>query len=116
MHDTERVAGLNNPNNDPRELGRLPFAIMPPLNNPIKQLPTGAELHHDMHIEWILIRALDGHHIAMPGQMVHDLDLPPDIVEVLFGDELPLGDGLAGVTNIGGDLRAEVRGAELALP
>jgi hypothetical protein len=48
--------------------------------------------------------------------VVHDLDLAAHVVDVLLGDELALGDGLAGVVDPRGELGAEVGGAELPLP
>lgn len=44
----------------------------------------------------VLIGTLELHDIGLAGQMVHDLDLPPDVLDVLLVDQLPLGDRLAG--------------------
>ena len=47
---------------------------------------------------------------------MHDLDLAANVFDVLLGDELALGNGLAGVVHPSGQLGAEVGGAELPLP
>jgi hypothetical protein len=49
------------------------------------------------------------------GQVVHNLDLAAHVLDILLGDELALGDGIAGVVDARGEVRAEVGGAELAL-
>lgn len=115
MHHPKRVASLHNTNNDPRELSGLPLTIMPPLYDPIKELPSSAELHDNMHAKLVLICALDCDDILMPGEMVHDLDLPANILNILLGDKFALGDGFAGVVHAGGDLGTEIGGAKLAL-
>jgi len=50
------------------------------------------------------------------GQVVHDLDLAAHVLDVLLGDELPLGDGLAGEVLPRRLLDALLGGAELPLP
>ena len=50
MHDPERVAGLDDPNDDPRELGGLPLAVVAALYDAIEELAAGAELHDDVHV------------------------------------------------------------------
>jgi hypothetical protein len=47
--------------------------------------------------------------------VVHNLDLAAHVLDILLGDELALGDVLAGVVDARGEVRAEVGGAELAL-
>lgn len=116
MHDTKRVAGLNDPNNGLDELGSLSLTVMALLDNPIKELAAGAELHHQVNKHRVLVGAFDLNDAGVLGQVVHDLNLPPNVVVILGGEELTLGDGLAGVLVAGGLVGAEVRGAELALP
>ncbi|CAA7403440.1 unnamed protein product [Spirodela intermedia] len=99
VHDAEGVTGLHDPDDDPDQLRRLPLAV----------------LHDDVDVEGVLVGALDGDDVLMAREMVHYLDLPANIIHVLLADQLPLGDGLAGVVDPRGDLRAEIGGAELPL-
>lgn len=46
---------------------------------------------------------------------MHDLNLPPDVLVVLLAQELPLGDGLAGVVGTRGLVGTEIGGPKLAL-
>ncbi|URD97725.1 hypothetical protein MUK42_07025 [Musa troglodytarum] len=116
VHDPQRMAGLHNPNNYPDELCRLALTEMPPLDDPVEELPAGAQLHHDVHVQRVLVGALDSDDVLVAGEVVHDLDLPPHVLHVLLRYQLPLADGLAGVVVPRGDLSAQVRGAELPLP
>lgn len=52
----------------------------------------------------------------MPRQVVHYLDLPPHILHVIVGEELPLRDRLASVLFSSCLLRANKCGTKLALP
>ncbi|TQE10046.1 hypothetical protein C1H46_004336 [Malus baccata] len=88
---------------------------MPLLDDPIKQLAAGTELHDEVHEDGVLVGALDLDDAGVLGEVVHDLNLPPDVVVVLLAEELALGDGLAGVVGAGGLVGAEVGGAELSL-
>jgi len=116
VHDPERVAGLDDPDDDPGELGGLALAVVPALYDPVEELASGAELHDDVDVDLVLVRALDSDDVLVAREVVHDLDLAAHVVDVLLGDELALGDGLAGVVDPRGELGAEVGGAELPLP
>lgn len=63
----------------------------------------------------ILEGASNGDNVGVAGQVVHDLNFPADIIDVLLGDELTFGDGLTGVFDTGEFIGAKVSGAELAL-
>lgn len=110
------MASLDNPNDDPDQLGGLALAVVPALDDPVEELAAAAQFHDDVHAEGVLVGALDGDDVLVAREVVQDLDLPPHVLHVLLRDELPLGDGLAGVLGAGGELGAEVGGAELALP
>nr|GME16673.1 HVA22-like protein E [Ipomoea batatas] len=110
------MTSLHNPNNGLKQLSSLPLTVMPLLHNPIKKLPTGAELHNYVHIQSILKGTLNSHDIWVLRQVVHYLNLPPHILVILAAEELLLGNGLAGVGRARGFLRAEMSGPELALP
>jgi len=116
VHDTEGVAGLDDADDDPGELGGLALAVVAALYDPVEELAPGAELHDDVDVELVLVGALDGDDVGVAGEVVHDLDLAAHVVHVLPGDELALGDGLAGVVDPRGELGAEEGGAELPLP
>lgn len=115
MHNPKRMARLHNPDNGLDQPRSLSLTVMPLLHDPVEQLPAGAELHHDVHEHVVLVGAFYAHHVGVLGEVVHDLDLPPDVVVVLAAEELALGDGLAGVLGAGGLVGGEVGGAELAL-
>jgi hypothetical protein len=116
MHDAHGVADLDDADDDPGELGGLPLGVVAPLHDPVEELPAGAELHDEVHSDGVLVGALDADHVGVAGEVVHYLDLPADVLDVVVGDELPLEDGLARELPAGAALHAEVRGAELALP
>ena len=115
VHDPERVAGLDDPDDDPGELRGLALAVVPSLYDAVEELSPRAELHDDVHVELVLVGALDGDHAGVAGEVVHDLDLAPHVVHVLGREQLALGDGLAGVGRARGEVGGEVGGAELAL-
>jgi hypothetical protein len=110
------VARLDDPNDDARELRRLALAVVAALYDAVEQLPAGAELHDDVDVLVVLVGALDGDDVPVSGEVVHDLDLAAHVLNILPRDELALGDGLAGVVDPRGEVRAEVGGAELPLP
>ncbi|PKU61661.1 hypothetical protein MA16_Dca028645 [Dendrobium catenatum] len=116
MHDTHRMARLYNPNNYPSKLRCRLLREMSPLNNPIKQLPSNTEVHHNMHSYRVLISINNRNHIGMPGQMMHYLNLPPHIIDILLRDKLPLGDRLASELLPRSFLNAEVGRSKLPLP
>uniref|UniRef100_J3LFY1 Uncharacterized protein n=1 Tax=Oryza brachyantha TaxID=4533 RepID=J3LFY1_ORYBR len=116
MNNPERVARLDNTNNDSRKLGCFALAELPALYDAVEQLAPGAELHHNVDVLLVLVGALDGDDVPVAREVVHDLDLAADVLDVLLGDELALGYGLAGVVHPGGEVGAEVGGAELPLP
>jgi hypothetical protein len=116
VHDAQRVARLHDADDDARDLGGLALGEVPPVDDAVEELAALAELHHDVDVERVLVGALDGDDALVAGEVVHDLDLAPHVVDVLGGEQLALGDGLAGEGGARGQLRAQVRGAELPLP
>ncbi|KAK2977554.1 hypothetical protein RJ640_018196 [Escallonia rubra] len=87
---------------------------MPFSNDPIEKLAAGAQLHDQMNRMLVLKGALEFHNVWLTGQMVHDLDLPPDILNVLLVDQLPLGYRFAGELLSGLFVGAQMRHSELA--
>lgn len=106
MHNPERMTGLNNSDNNFGQFCSLPLSVVTPLDDAIKQLTPRTKLHDNMNIEWILISALDGDNVLVTCQMVHYLNFPPNILHILLGNQLPLGDGFACIFNGGGILGA----------
>lgn len=115
MHDSKRMTRLQNTDNDPNKLGCLSLTVMSLLNDPIKELPTLTKLHYQVNRDRILISALDSDDVGMFRQMVHYLNLPPNIVIVLFAQKLALRDGLTGVIVASLLVSAKKSSAKLAL-
>nr|CAB3451612.1 unnamed protein product [Digitaria exilis] len=116
VHHPQRVARLDDADDDPRDLRRLALREVAPLHDAVEELAALAQLHDDVDVERVLVGALDGDDAGVAGEVVHDLDLAPHVVHVLRGQQLALGDGLAGQRRARADLRAQVRGPELPLP
>ncbi|BAS86755.1 Os03g0788550, partial [Oryza sativa Japonica Group] len=116
VHHAHGVAHLDDADDDPGELRRLPLGVVPLLDDPVEQLAAGAELHDEVHGDGVLVGAPDGDHVGVAGEVVHYLDLAADVLDVVVGDQLPLQDGLAGELLAGGALHAQVRRPELPLP
>ncbi|KAK3032385.1 LOW QUALITY PROTEIN: hypothetical protein RJ639_037103 [Escallonia herrerae] len=87
---------------------------MPFSNDPIEKLAAGAQLHDQMNRMLVLKGALEFHNVWLTGQMVHDLDFPPDILNVLLVDQLPLGYRFAGELLSGLFVGAQMGHSELA--
>ena len=66
MHDTQRMVGFYHAHSGPSEVNILPLTIMSPLNDPIKEIPTDAQLHNEMNEGHILVGPLYGNHIGIP--------------------------------------------------
>ncbi|KAM1758256.1 hypothetical protein ACFX11_007403 [Malus domestica] len=62
----------------------------------------------------VLVTTFELHNVGLPAQMLHNLNLPLDVLLVVLGDKLPLRNRLAGVFLAGRNLGAEIRHAELA--
>ncbi|KAB8089317.1 hypothetical protein EE612_014223, partial [Oryza sativa] len=103
------VARLHHPDDDARDLRGLALREVAALHDAVEQLPALAQLHHDVHVQVVLVRALDGHHAPVPRQVVHYLYLPPHVLHVLRAQQLPLRDRLARVLRPRRHLRAQVR-------
>ena len=113
MNDTHEMTNLNNIHNGPNDPSSSSLRVMSLSYNPIEQLTTRTQLHHQMHRLSILISTLDLDNVGLSGQVLHYLNLSLHILLVLLADQLPLQDGLAGVSVSRGDLSAPVRYPEL---
>lgn len=115
MHNPKRMTSFDNANDNFGQLSGLPLGIMTSLDNPIKELTSGTKLHNNMDIKGILVSTLDGNNILMTGQMMHNLNLPPDILDILFGNKFPLGNRFASIFNRGGIVKSQKSSTELTL-
>jgi len=53
-------------------------------DDPVKQLAAAAELEHHVHVLRVLECGLQRRHVAVVGDQVQDLDLPPHVLDVLL--------------------------------
>uniref|UniRef100_A0A804MBD8 Uncharacterized protein n=1 Tax=Zea mays TaxID=4577 RepID=A0A804MBD8_MAIZE len=67
VHDPERVAGLDDPDDDPCERGGLALAVVSALYDPVEELAPGTELHDDVDVDLVLVRALDSDDVLVAG-------------------------------------------------
>lgn len=116
VHDSHGVASVHDLHDGPEQRRGSPFGVVALGNDPVEELPSGAELHDEVDRVLVLIGALELHDVWLAGEVVHDLDLPPDILDVLLVRKLPLRDGLAGELLPGGLVGAQAGHTELASP
>ncbi|URE05290.1 hypothetical protein MUK42_07639 [Musa troglodytarum] len=116
VHHPHGMAGVDDLHDRPQQRRGRPLRVVAPGDDAIEQLPSRAQLHDEVHRLLVLESPLQLHDVGLPRQVVHDLDLPPDVLDVLLVGELPLRDGLAGVLLPGGLVGAKMGDAELAAP
>ncbi|RRT53532.1 hypothetical protein B296_00034367 [Ensete ventricosum] len=114
MYHPHEMADVYNINNCTADGGCRPLRVIPLGNNPVKKLPSGTQLHDKVHRIFILIGPLEFDNICLPCKVLHDLDLPLDVLPVALIGQLPFRDGFAGVTEASRILGAEIGHAELA--
>lgn len=105
---------LNDFDDGAHDGGGRPFRVMPLCDDPIEELTSLAELHHEVDSDIVFIGVLQAHHVWVTRQVPHDLHLPPHVLDVHGGAQLLLGDGLAGEALARVHIGAEVCDAELA--
>uniref|UniRef100_A0A5K0Z1X1 Uncharacterized protein n=1 Tax=Nymphaea colorata TaxID=210225 RepID=A0A5K0Z1X1_9MAGN len=115
VHHAGGMAGLDDADDGPDEPGGLALAVVSLLDDPVEELPAGAQLHHKVDEQRVLVGAHDGDDVGVVPEVAHYLHLPPDVLVILRADELPLGNGLAGELLASDLVDAEVGGAELSL-
>lgn len=96
VHDTHGVAVVHHGHDLPAEVGGGSLGVVALGYDAVEELAAGAELHDEIDGVAVLVRALELHYVAVSGQVVHDLDLPADVLDVVAVDELARGYGLAG--------------------
>jgi len=92
VHDSKRVTSLDNLNNGLDELGGLTLTVVALLNDPVEELAALAELHDEVDGGGVLVGAVDPDDVGVFGEVVHYLNLPPNVIVVLLAEKLPLGD------------------------
>lgn len=96
------------------ESSRRTLGVMTLGDDSVKELPALAELHHEVDGVPVLVGPLELHDVAVASEVVHDLDLPADVLEVVLADELPCGNGLAGELLPGLAVGDQIGDSELA--
>ena len=94
MDDAHVVAVRHHADDGADERCGILLRVVSPLDDGVKQLPTGADLHDEADVALVLVHVLQAHHVGVAGQVVHDLDLTPHVVDLLGGGQLALGDDL----------------------
>nr|GMD46419.1 Os05g0467150 [Ipomoea batatas] len=64
----------------------------------------------------VLIRVFQAHNVGMLRQMFHDLNLPPNILNIHSGPQLLLGNRFAGQMVAGGFINAQICNPKFAPP
>lgn len=113
VHHPHRVTVVNDGGDLSEQRHRSPLGVVSLGNYAIKELPTLAELHNKVHRVPVFVGSLKLHDVPVPCQVVHDLHLPPDIFDVVFGDQLPRRDRFAGEDLLGLLVGDEVGDTEL---
>jgi len=116
VHDSKRVTSLDNLNNGLYQPRRLSLTVVALLDDPVEELATLAELHHEVHGGRVLVRTLDANHVGVLRQVVHYLNLPPHVLVILLAQKLPLRNRLARELSPSRPVRAQERRPELPLP
>lgn len=96
VEDAEGVTGLDDGDDGLGELGGLTLAVVALEDDAVEELAAVAELHDEVDGGGVLEGVADADDVWVLGEVVHDLNLAPDVVVVLGAEELALWDGLAG--------------------
>jgi len=92
VHDSKGVTSLDNLKNGLDEVGGLTLTVVALLNDSVEELASLAELHDEVDGGGVLVGAVDPHHVRVFREMVHYLNLPPNVLVVLLAQKLPLRD------------------------
>jgi len=95
VNDSHGMACVDDLNDCPQQGRRSALSIMPLGNNTVKKFSSCAQLHNQMHRVLIFVSTLELDDIGLTRQVVHDLNLPPDVLDVLLVRQLSLGYGFA---------------------
>lgn len=113
MDHPEGMASLDNANNGAANASSFAFGELPFGDDPIEELPTSAQFHHQMNTIPILIGTFELDDVGVPSEMVHDLNLAANIFHIFLVGELALGYGLTSKELPGDLIGAKAGDAEL---
>lgn len=116
MNNPHGMTRVHNLHDRPQQRGGCAFGVMPLGDDPVEELPTRAQLHDQMHRVLVLVRTLELDNVGLAGEVVHYLDLPPHVLDVLLIRQLPLRDRLAREVLAGLLVGAEMGHPELSSP
>lgn len=92
MHHSHGVAIVHDGDDLAADYGGGALGVVTAGDDPIKELAAGAELHDEVDGVAVLEGALELDNVAVASEVMHDLDLPPDVFDVIAVDELASGD------------------------
>jgi hypothetical protein len=113
MDDPEGMASLNNADHGAANASSFAFSELPFGDDPIEELPTSTQFHHQMNAIPILVSAFELDDVGVTSEMVHDLNLAAYIFDIFLVGELALGYGLTSEELPGDLIGAEAGDAEL---
>ena len=113
MHHAHGVAIVHHRHDLAAGVGGGALGVVALGDNPVEELAASAELHDEIDGVAVLVGALELHDVAVAGEVVHDLDLAPDVVDVVTVHELARCDRLARELLLRGLVGHQVRHAEL---
>lgn len=116
VYDPHEVADVNDGEDVPAHGSGLPLGVAPLGRDAVEQLAAGAELHDEVHVVVVLVRAPELRDVGLPAEVLQDGDLPAHVVHVGAPHQLPLRHRLARVPVPRRALRAQVRRPELPAP
>ena len=89
VHHSHGVAVMDHRHDLAAEIGGGALGVVSLGDDAVEELAAGAELHDEVDGVAILVGRLELHDVAVAGQVVHDLHLPPDVLDVVAVHELP---------------------------
>jgi len=114
VHDAIAVTHPHNFGDGARHRSGGALTVVSTGDDPVEELSSLAELHHEVHVLVVLVGGLELHDVGMLRQCGHDSHLAPHVLNVHGGSQLPLRDRFACQRLLGFPVRAEVGDAELA--
>lgn len=92
MHHSHGVAVVHDGEDLAADYGGGALRVVTSGDDTVKELAAGAELHDEVDGVAVLECALELDDVAVAREVVHDLDLPPDVFDIVAVDELAGGD------------------------
>lgn len=95
VHDTHGVAVMHHGHDLPAEVGGGSLGVVALSYDAVEEFAAGTQLHNQIDRVAVLVCALKLHNVSMAGQVVHDLNLSPNVLDVIAVYELARGYGFA---------------------